>query len=312
MDALAYARLGRSATPVTHTRDQICKVKLTFQGLTITTSQFGTQPWFESAYQCLTSSGDRASARAQKLAAGDTHLILEFLTHQESIYNEDGQPWQAAISPSGEDNPQWFRGLVEEVLGDGLVPLVVFDGDNGDAPADGYPNALRQLPILVELLDGLDVLYGRLWDGVFYGSTPANIANFGVQFRNLLPNGCLAIEHQPGRIPVGNDTTDFVPGGPMSTYDVIMSEFQDGAIHQDSTWQVADRLLGPAYKRPPDQPGGDDPRPPFVLGTPTERGPYYAVAFEYYAYEWVRSRVSAATIQADRDYFVSLGYSLVC
>lgn len=296
------------------TRDEVCAVQLTFQGLTITTQQFGTQPWFEPAYQCLTDSADRASVRQQKLTAGDTHLILEFFTHEESIYNESGQPWQQAISPSGEDNQQWFRGLVDELLDSGIVPIVAFDGDNGDAVGDGYPNALRQLPILAALLGDLQtqILFARFWDGVFYGSSPANIAAFGQSFRQYLPNGNLAIEHQPGRIPIGNGPADWGPNGPMQTYDVICSEFMDGALAQDSTWQVGGRLLGPAYKRPPEQPSGDDPNPPWYLSAGTPRGPYYAIAFEYFAYEWVRSWVTPTQVQTDRDYLNSLGWSYIC
>lgn len=306
--------LGNRQVKPTLTRAQVCSLKLTFQGLNISTQQFGpNQPWFEPAYQCLTNAQDRASVRAQKKAAGDTHLILEFFTNQQSIYDESGQPWQQAVSPSGEQNPTWFRDLVSEVIYDGLIPVVVFDGDDGDN-AEGYPNALRQLPILVPLLEGLTdcVLFARFWDGVFYGSSPANIQNFGQQFRKLLPNGYLAIEHQPGKIPVGNGPGDYQPNGMMVDYDVICAEFQDGALHQDSTWQVAGRMLGPAYKRPPEQPSGDDPSPPWYLAGGNARGPYFAVAFEYYAYEFVRSSVSQATVQGDRNYLQSLGYTLVC
>lgn len=299
--------------PPAPSRDQVCSVQLTLSGLTISTIQYGTQPWFEIAYQTLTSAEDRASVRAQKKAAGDTHLILEFFTNEQSIYDEPGQPWQKAMTPSGENNPQWFRGLVEEVIRDGLIPIVAFDGDDGQT---GHFNALRQLPILVSLLSDLNryLLYARLWDGVFYGSTPEQIGAFGLAFRNLLPNGYLAIEHNTGHIPVGNGEDDYRLGGLMQPYDVVFSEW-GVPLEQDSFWQVAARLIGPAYRRPPDQPSADDPRPPFYLAPGTPRGPYYAISFELVnpgLYAWVRGQCTAAQIQQKQNYVKAAGYRYRC
>ncbi len=158
------------------------------------------------------------------------------------------------------------------------------------------------------------MLYARLWDGVFYGSTPDQIRAFGVAFRALLPTGYLAIEHQPGRIPVGGGAGDWAAGGGMSTYDVLLSEFNNWAPGQpagDGVWQVGGRLLGPAYRRPSDQPAGDDPHPPWYLREQTARGPYYAVAFEFAEYEWVRERMTIGRIQELRRYFRSLGWAAV-
>lgn len=302
--------------PPVPTRAQVCGVQLTFQGLTMATRQYGTQPWFELAYQTLTDPRDRAAVRQQKRDAGDTHLIVEYFTTTGSIYDEPGQPWQAAISPSGEAHPVWFRSLVEEIIADGLIPIVAFDGDDGDR-AMGSPNALRQLPILVSLLAAGDVnlnpyvLYARLWDGVFYGSSPENIANFGRQFRAVLPEGYLAIEHNIGHIPVGNGNADWMGDGMMTTYDVVLSEF-GAPLRSDQLWQVAGRLLGAAYVRPPDQPSGDDPDPPHYLQAGSPRGPYYTCAFELTdpgEYTWVRGRCTAADIESDRQYLRALGYT---
>lgn len=301
------------------TREQVCGVKMTFQGLSISTKQFGPdQPWFEPAYQCLLASSDRASVRAQKRAVGDTHLILEFFTKQESIYDEAGQPWQVAITPSMEQNLALFRSLVLEVLNDGLIPIVAFDGDNG---YQGAINALRQLPILVSLLGDLadSILFVRLWDGVFYGATPQQIYDFGAAFRRLLPNGYLGMEHQAGRIPCGEGFGDWALHGPMSTYDVILSEF-DVPPPDDTVWQIAARFLGPAYKRPADQPAGDDPGTPFdlrsgkwYLGEGSPRGPYFPVAFEDWGlYLWVRDQITLQQIAADRAYYRQIGYTYVC
>lgn len=301
--------------PPVPTRDDVCGVQLLFEGQTITTQQYGTQPWFEPAYQTLTSAEDRASVRRQKKAAGDRHLILEYFTHAQSIYDEPGQPWQAAITRSGEDDPLWFRSLVEEVIADSLIPIIAFDGDDGER---GHINALRQLPGLVALLVGLNdrILYARLWDGVFYGSTPAQIAAFGVAFRALLPNGYLAIEHQPGRIPTGEGGSDWLAGGAMTAYDVLLSEFESwplGTPAGDQVWQIGGRLLGPRYRRAADQPATDDPHPPWYLREGNPRGRYFAVAFETTdEYLWVRGRVTAETCLARRQYFYDRGWVWAC
>lgn len=308
-----------SRMPPVPTREQVCTVQLTFQGATITTQQYGTQPWFEPAYQTLTDPADRASVIEQKKALGDTHLILEFFTHRQSIYNEPGQPWQAAISPSMEENSDFFHTLVLEVIQAGLIPIVAFDGDNGDNVYDGYPNALRQLPILFHLLDGLHdrILYARLWDGVFYGSTPTNIQDFATAFRVFLPDGYLAIEFSTGHIPVGNGPTDYAPGGMMVGYDTILGEFDDNRF-DDSVWQVLARMIGPLYVRPSNQPADDDPGSPFGLdsakfylryGNP--RGPFVFIVFEYFAYGWVRG-THVSEVQQARAYFARCGAPHIC
>lgn len=290
------------------TREQICNPQITFAGLTISTGQFGTQPWFETAYQCLTNPVDRKSVRDQKKTAGDTAVILEFTTNAGIIYPEPNVWLNQCFTPSGEQNPNWFKNLVYEILYDGMVPVIVFDGDNGDSPVDGYPNALRQLPILVNLLSDVNdkVLYARFWDGVFYGSSPENILNFGVSFRNLLPQGNLAIEFNPGHIPVGNGPSDYQPGGIMTYYDVIAGEFEFPDFAQDSTWQVVGRLV-PNYVHPPDQPVNDDPNPPYYLGTGNPRGQYYFWAFEIGEYQWCRNQVSYSDLKKTGTYFRNMG-----
>lgn len=289
-------------------RAQVCGMNLTFQGLTVNLPS-GPIPWFELGFQCQDLAGREAVYEAKHLA-GDTHLIIEFFTQTESVYNEPGQPFEGMISPSGEQNPEWFRGLVIEILQNGFIPVVVFDGDNGDTPSDGYPNALRQLPILASLLRDLAdrILFARFWDGVFYGSSPQNIASFGEQFRSILPNGYLAIEHNPGHIPVGNGPGDYELTGMMSSYDVIVTEFDEN-LSQDSTWQVAARLLGPRYHRPSDQPAGDDPSPPFYLAPGNTRGGYFTCGMEWVGeYLWVRGQTTLETVESQRAYLRMMGY----
>jgi hypothetical protein len=187
---------------------------------------------------------------------------------------------------------------------------------------------LQRIITSLQPLDGADpssddardltqyILFCPGYDGVFYGwgNNPNDcVEAFGKLFRSILPNGYLAIEHTTGNIPIGNGPADYAPGGSMQNFDVIFSEFDNQPTpDNDSYWQVAARLLGPAYVRPPDQPSWDDPPPaPFYLKYPTPRGPFYANALEYYAYPWVRKAVTTAQVEAKRQAMRGLGYTLV-
>lgn len=293
------------------TRDRVCSVGLKFQGLTVNSTQFGQLPWFDAALFSL-QPGDRAQLYPQLRSAGNTHAIIGYTSRRgDSIYNEPGQPYQQMTDPGFELDDAAFSSAVREVLSAGLVPMVFLDGDNGQL---GYATAVKQLPNLARALGSLYkyVLVSPGWDGVFYGYTPQQLFDFGAQFRSFFPDGHLAVEHQPGRIPAGGGPGDWLPTGGMATYDVLLSEFMDGNLHQDSTWQVGGRVLGPAYIRPNEQPSGDDPNPPFYFASGNPRGAYYSVAFEYYEYEWVRSLVTASQVENDRNYLKSLGWRLAC
>ena len=170
---------------------------------------------------------------------------------------------------------------------------------------------MRQIPLLAALLKDWHqhVLYARLWDGVFYGSSPEHIAEFGLTFRMAIPNGYLAIEHDPGHIPVGTGDQDYQPGGRMDAYDVVMGEFHSPP-NDDATWQVLGRMIRP-FHRPPDMPSGDDPNPPFYL-VDSIRGPRSYVVFEDDEYAWVRGRISWQELKRRGDYYRSLGATNVC
>lgn len=311
---LDYGPVVKPLPPIP-SRQQVCGIQLTFQGLMMPLTT-GAIPWFELGFQCQ-DEPNRRIVYSTKHSVYDTHLIVEFMKRQPVYNSIDEQPYKRMFSPDFEDRPQLFYELVREIIVNDFIPIVVFDGDNGDNPVDGYPNALRQLPILAAILGpgnpyGEDltpyILFARFWDGVFYGSTPENVQNFGTEFRNYIPNGYLAIEHNPGHIPVGGGPGDYQPGGMMDGYDVVCSEY-DYNVHQDSTWQIAGRTLGPAYIRPSDQPSWDDPNPPFYL-VDSPRGPRYTCAFEWQGeYFWVRGRQTAEYQQNIRNYMKAMGYT---
>jgi hypothetical protein len=151
------------------------------------------------------------------------------------------------------------------------------------------------------------VFYGWGINGEVPDLQPMRVKAFGALFRSVLPNGYLAIEHTPGTIPCGEGGSDYAAGGLMTTFDTIMSEFN--TVHEDSCWQVVGRMVSP-YNRPPDQPAGDDPHPPFYLAPGTSRGPYFYVGFEPTkggVYEWCRGRCSEQDVIDTRNYLKALG-----
>lgn len=304
-------------------RDRVCSVTLSFQGLTVETAQFGTLPWFEGTITSF-ASYDRQAIYAAKRAAGDTHCGIDISWN----YAEPGQPYGSGNLVPPCDLTQdlaTFRSLVREIINAGFVPLVELAGDGESNPNGGYNDPIGWTYGYQWLMDNLPRILEALraeipyclfcpgYDGVFYGWEPSNekLPAFGRLFRELAPNGYLAIEHNTGHIPIGNGPSDWTVNGPMSTYDVVLSEFDNWPATGDPTWQVATRLLQD-YVRPPDQPATDDPPPhPWYLAPGNPRGPYYACAFEYAEYAWVRGQLTAAQVADARAYYRSLGYQYV-
>ncbi len=285
------------ALPPIPTRAQVTAVKLTFQGLTVCTHKFGCLPWFEPAILALDDPLDRQAVYEAKHTQGDTHLIVQF-GHGGLIYGEPPHYQNVCCSPDWEAHPSLFLNLVEEIIQNGFIPVITYDGDCGDDPVCGSPNAARQAPILASLFKGSTlgdlnpyVLYFRGWDSVFYGSSPTNIQSFGKLFRSILPNGYLAIEFNTGHIPLGNGPSDYAPGGMMTDYDVIMAEFDNWPTVGGAEWEVLARMLGPAYIPDPNQPGDSAP---FYLKTGSPRGPYTFSCFEWGEYGWTHDQLSAA------------------
>ncbi len=286
-----------------------------FQGLTCHTTQYGDLPWFDDALFSLTPA-DRQLVYACKRAAGDTHAIVTFDNNTGSIYDEPGQPYQQMNGADFENHQDAFVAAVREVVVNGFIPTVFLGGDG----PNGEPIATRQFPEAHAALAAAPegdlntyVLYMPGWDSVFYGWEPANtvIPGFGAMVRSLCPNCYLGIEFNTGHIPVGNGPADYAADGPMTSYDVLVVEFDDSLQHQDSTWQVLARLLGPAYVRPVDQPPTDDPNPPYYLRAGTPRGSWAVACFEWSEYDWVRGRVSAADVAAQAAYLRSLGCAVI-
>lgn len=295
--------------PPVPSRETVCSVQIGYQGMQASTLEFGVLPWFEAALTSL-DKFDRHEVYGEKHRNGDTHCLVALTWNYDESWQPYGNINQVPGCDLTNDLPR-FASIVREVIVAGFTPLLMLGGDGQEWSEAGYTYGaewlISNLPRIVEGVGELApyCLFCPGFDGVFYGWTIDQVERFAAEFRRLLPEGHLAILHNTGHIPVGGATADYAPGGVMSAFDVILSEY-DWNLSQDSCWQVNGRLEQP-YVRPPDQPAGDDPSPPFYLGSWTARGPYFHCAFEWDEYRWVRGQVSAADVQKGREYLKAQG-----
>lgn len=324
--------------PAPPTRDEILQLHITFQGLYVQTEQYGLLPWFEPALPWL-NDADRAAVYAAKHAStawpgGDSHALI-FLPSGPPLYDEPGQPYSAdRFGPLDWSDPNDGRiaDLVAEAARNGFNKQILFlGGDDGEA---GFPVAMAQLDSLRHQLR--ESKYGDLapyvvvlpgFDGVFYGYTPEHVQEWGEKCRALFVY--CGIEHQPGRIPVGEGGADYQPGGRMVWADLLLAEFNgpndsDWRVHINGfdslgrpdyngnmIWQIGARMLGFLYRKPGDQPGDADSfSGAGYLAPGSPRGPYVHCAFEWVGeYYFIRGQQTSEDQQRSRDYFRSAGWT---
>jgi hypothetical protein len=330
--------LGGGALPEAPTRAQVCGVKMHFQGIYYETREFGR---FPGAFIELLADDDFAGALAQHKAVGDTHVTMNLT----GAYREPGVVYPERLR-NGHDWTNDLAGIkarIRAAVVAGLFVDFALGGDGRSVSADpafgqyddpvgwtyGFEWLMQNFSRVATAMrgdegsacpDGEDLtrfmLFRPGYDGVFYGwrdppgqpdHQPERVIAFGSLFRSVLPDGYLAIEHDIGHIPVGEGGGEYSRG--MRSYDVILSEFPNWPETGDAVWQIAGRLLGPAYRRPADQPASDDPRPPFYLAPGTPRGPYIAVAFEFAKFPESRGRISPEDVDRAREYYRGLGYT---
>jgi hypothetical protein len=320
--------------PPAPTRDEILAVQLTFQGLSVTLPEYGSIPWFEVALTSLSAS-DRQLAYAAKHAAGDTHLLLSISWN----YAGDGGYSYPVPGTDLTGNLPAFRALVEEAIENGFYVLVFLAGDGESNPSGGYNDPVgwtygyswlkQNLPAIVaSLQQPVDltpyVIFLPGFDGVAPGgwapdasnptsttyAYPSELDDYLLQARALVgASGYLGVELEAGACDWGGGAGNY--GSPAGQdLDIILQEFP-GPPTGDQVWQIAGRELGPAYVRPPDEPAGDDPSPPWYLSAGTPRGPFVTVGFEYDEYRWVRGEVTAAVIATEQAYLTAAGYPRV-
>ena len=297
--------------PAQPTRDQVLNVKLTFQGLMVQTQQFGSLHMFEGCTAWLNAQ-DRQALYLAKHLAGDTHSIIA-IPSGRPCYDEPNQDFSPDRFPTldwtnGKQGPMVpaFRALVEEQIKAGFIPLIFLD--------EIRETSMATLPLVIAALQQPSDISGYVmilpgWDGVFYGWEPSHtvIPAWAALGRSKCPACIFGLEFNTGHIPLGEGGGDYAPGGAMKDFDALFVEF--GNTHDDATWQILGRLLGPGYHRPSDQPAGDDPSPPYYLRIPNPRGPWGVTCFEFGfdEYNWVRGRITALDIDAHRNYLKAVG-----
>ncbi len=303
---------GGNALPKPPTREDICLGQTTQQGLTIYTDQFKEMPWWGGCWAWLKPS-DRALAAQQLQAAGDTICLIQVALDGRALYDEPNQFYSVDKFPPLTQTIAQTVALVREALGLGFKGVWLFlDGDAGNY---GYPVAVQQSQELGPALGPLNAYVQQFpgWDGVFYGYEPPTKIQHWAEVARAAGALYVGLEFSTGHIPLGEGGESYSGGGSngsMLPIDTILGEFNDGQF-DDTVWQILARMMGPAYRRPPDQPSWDDPNPPFYLGVQTPRGPYYFRVFEYYIYGWVRG-TPASTVAAAKAYFEGCGATNVC
>jgi len=300
--------------PPKPTREQVCGINIDFMGGVIVESgKYGKMPWYPPALSWC----DQSTRELAYYATRDkTHQIIE-VPNGLPLYDEGNQFY----SPDKFGALDWTNGetqldsrfidLVREVIQNNFRYIVAMD--------ERVDHSTRIVQLVMQELAkaGLEE-YGEVipgYDSVFYGWKAEQIAEWAALARGIAPKCYLGIEHNVGHIPVGNGPSDYSPNGLMKDYDSVLGEFgENGNIHLDSTWQILGRMIRP-YHRPPDQPDGDDPLPPFYL-TDSSRGPRYYCTFETdNPYGWVRVDMnnqaaidnSIKQINDDRAYLRSCG-----
>ena len=321
--------------PPVPSREQLCAVKCSFQGLTVQTQQYGALPLFDPVigwFTGPTAASDRAVCYAAHRAAGDTHINLAI----SSQYDEPGQAYSGIPGRDYTDDLDACRTLLIEAIQAGFYVLLMLAGD-GEAPdpvglTKGRTWLMQNFARIIAALRGDGsrerpdltpyLVFCPGYDGVVPGwQPPSGVDDFALMARGVLGPSCvLAIELSAGYCVWAGDEFNNWAGAAGQCFDVILSEFPcpmgppapynpSNTPPWDQVWQIVGRLVKP-YLRPADQPAHDDPNPPYYLGTGTPRGPYVYVAWEFDTYAWVRG-CSLGQVETHRAYLRSLGCALV-
>lgn len=317
--------------PPTPTRDEVCTVRVGFQGVTIQSQEFGAFPAFGPETSTL-NDADLQSYFDQIKALGWTHV--EFAVSWN--YRSSSYQYPVPGRDLSQNLPELKR-RVEMAIRRGLFVCLFCAGD-GEGSGPGYndpvgwtygrqwlmanfqriyaamgptaqsPNDCRPFMVFLPGYDGTD---SYAW------TTPENVVAWWQYARPIIDagGGYLGQEYSAGHCQIGGrwDGEATYINGPGMALDVILQEFPYGppmpTNDPGGVWQMLGRMVSP-YHRDPNQ--KDDPNPPYYLRQGTPRGPYYYVSFEYNTYGWVRGWVTAAQNDSDRQYLRARGSTIVC
>jgi hypothetical protein len=319
------------------TRDAILHAQGCFQGVTVVTVQFGELPMFDPALSSF-SPADRLATYAAWHAA-NCQIVSLSITWD---YGEAGQPYGSGQLVPPQDlrggDLTALRTLLTEVIQHGFYVRLHLAGDGTDSGPYiyGYQALVNDLPrVIAGLRRAPDltryVVFVPGFDGIidyneqtqsFGPWSMAQLAGYLVQLRQLCGDCYSAVEPSIG--PLGGTLPEFLRDASLTNYshdeaydalDQVLNEFppDEGGQHGALSWQIADRLLGPTFIRPPDMVG--DPSAPWAdsrwsTAQPTSRGPIVGVAFEFSTYVWVRRQITAAAVALVRAYYRSMGYAV--
>lgn len=315
-----------SATPTrVPTRDEILSAPCLFQGLTVQTRQYGELPLFDPLIAWLsgeTARADRQAIYAVKRAAKCKSINLAV----SGQYREARQAYVAIPGRDFTTDYPALRELLREIISEGFYVLLCCAGD-GEGSGPGYNDLVgwtygkqwlvdHFIDIRAAVGDDLApfVIFCPGYDGVVPGwQPPQSVDPVLLHMRDVIgPSGYLALELSAGYASWGDGGDNWQsPAG--QAVDLILQEFPLGPLPgnpPDQVWQIAGRTVRP-YHRPPEQPVGDDPNPPFYLEHGTPRGDFFVWGFEYDTYLSVRRMISAEQVQIDRQYLRTLGYRYV-
>jgi hypothetical protein len=306
-------------------KDELMKAQYTFQGLRANCPQYDPRPIpiFDPMLDVVDDACFEEILRAHR-DAGD-QVVGVAISHQ---YDEPGV---IPILRAGRDWTGDLPGLhafLDRIIDHGFyVQLhLAMDGHSVRGPDGRYTwnDAVGHTygcewgnEFFPKLADALEDIHGYIrflpgYDGTFYGCETATgdvieMPKFARQFKARWSDGVLGIEFNTGHIPFGEGGDDFLPNGRMWLFDMVFAEF-DSDLNQDSAWQIIGRLqhrFGD-YKRPPEQPAGDDDgpgKPPAYL----IRWPGVLVCFEWDTYFDVRFFTTPAQVNVKRNKLRAMG-----
>lgn len=318
--------------PPIPTRDEVCRVLIGFQGVTIQSRQYGTFPAFGPETSSL-DDDDLRSYLDQVAALGWTHV--EFAVS----WNYQSRDYSYPIP--GRDLSQNLPELkrrIEMAIRRGLKVALFCAGD-GEGSGPGYNDPVGWTYGRQWLMANFQRIYDAMgptpesdkdcrpfmvflpgYDGTdsYAWVTAQNLVDWWRFARQVIDRGSvgyLGQEWSAGHCQAGGewDGPATYINGPAMALDVILQEFPASAPmptgEPEQVWQMMGRMVRP-YHRDPNQ--IDDPNPPYYLAQGTPRGPYYYVCYEYDTYYWVRGKISVQQIESDRRYLRARGGEIVC
>ena len=318
--------------PPIPSRLDVITIRETFQGLTVVTPTFGPLPWFEPAIAWMPSQADRMAVYAAKRLAGDRHVGVAL----SGQYATSGQAYTDIPGKDFTEDLPALVALLTEIIEEGFLFELRLAGDGQSRPNGGYNDSygwtygydvmMDYLPVIVAAIRPL-LPYGVLvpgYDGVFGPEGPpamwslAQCREWVTLARGLVGDaGYLGFQFAYPYCHWGGGRADYDDASFGMQLDVILTEYQKNLVGSTAFWEHGSRMLGPIYRKPPDEPADFDPdapygptSPKFYLANDSPRGPRVFIPYEFGLYEWVRDQSSALYIAQQRAYAHYAGASV--